>query len=428
MATKVGTVSQNKSKYKFYIDYSASFSTSSMKWTVTANVYLQVSYYAYEGRTTHKLSIGGTVKSSRSNYNKACYSNSGTKSFLIASGTQTYAASASSRSVVISASMSAPSGGYGPGTCSASVTVTLGAKLSSAGRWGTATSTINSLTYSVTGLSTSLGYIRKVYFDVGPYGGNYTKTQSKSVGASTSSVSFTTTGLMPGTRYQTRARVYAPNNALMLTLTGNIYTKSETMTLSVSSVGAEDADIWFTLGTKNIGYERKVYWYKRLKGASSWESVSGTTTVANGKNSGVNLFRNLIDDSDYEVLAICKIGSTEICRATISFSTIKGLPDLQVSMIGYSNDHRLKLEVIDSTSPKPVNNQVVAYIYSDEASYFIGEQVVEFTDDIMIVEFPILDEEVQALFEGALIPCTLLVFLCEDGSSKVKYINHVSLN
>lgn len=420
MATKVGTVSQNKSKYKFYIDYSTSFSTSSMKWTVTANVYLQVSYYAYEGRTTHKLSIGGTVKSSKSNYTKACYSNSGTKSFLIASGTQTYAASASSRSVTISASMSAPSGGYGPGTCSASVTVTLGAKLSSAGRWGTATSTINSLTYSVTGLSTSLGYTRKVYFDVGPYGGSYTKTQSKSVGASTSSVSFTTTGLMPGTRYQTRARVYAPNNALMLTLGGNIYTKSETMTLSVSSVGANGADVWFTLGTKNIGYERYVYWYKRLKGASSWESVSGTVFVPDGSNSGANLFRNLIDDSDYEVLAICKIGDTEICRATTSFHTIKGLPDHQITEQGYA-DGKLTIEVIDSISTLPVNNQVVVYVYTGEDSYFVGEQVVQFTEEVMPVKFPITDSEVQTALSNE---HTLLCLLCEDGSSKIKYIAH----
>lgn len=420
MATKTGTVSQNKSKYKFYISYSTSFSTSTMKWTVTANVYLQVSYYAYEGRTTHKLSIGGTVKSSQSNYTKACYSNSGTKSFLIASGTQTYAASASSRSVTISASMSAPSGGYGPGTCSASVTVTLGAKLSSAGKWGTATSTINSLTYSVTGLSTSLGYTRKVYFDVGPYGGSYTKTQSKSVGASTSSVSFTTTGLMPGTRYQTRARVYAPNNALMLTLTGNIYTKSETMTLSVSSVGAEAADVWFTLGTKNIGYERKVYWYKRLKGASSWESVSGTNLVADGKNSGANLFRNLIDDSDYEVLAICKIGTTEICRATTSFHTIKGLPDHQITEQGYA-DGELTIEVIDSISTLPVNNQVVVYVYTGEDSYFVGEQVVQFTEEVMTVKFPVTNTEIQTALSGT---HTLLCLLCEDGSSKIKYIAH----
>lgn len=420
MATKTGTVSQNKSKYKFYISYSTSFSTSTMKWTVTANVYLQVSYYAYEGRTTHKLSIGGTVKSSRSNYNKACYSNSGTKSFLIASGTQTYAASASSQSVVISASMSAPSDGYGPGTCSASVTVTLGAKLSSAGRWGTATSTINSLTYSVTGLSTSLGYTRKVYFDVGPYGGSYTKTQSKSVGASTSSVSFTTTGLMPGTRYQTRARVYAPNNALMLTLAGNIYTKSETMTLSVSSVGANGADVWFTLGTKNIGYERYVYWYKRLKGASSWESVSETVFVPDGSNSGANLFRNLIDDSDYEVLAVCKIGSTEICRATTSFHTIKGLPDHQITEQGYA-DGKLTIEVIDSISTLPVNNQVVVYVYTGEDSYFVGEQVVQFTEEVMTVKFPITDSEVQTALSNE---HTLLCLLCEDGSSKIKYIAH----
>lgn len=420
MATKTGTVSQNKSKYKFYISYSTSFSTSTMKWTVTASVYLQVSYYAYEGRTTHKLSIGGTVKSSKSNYTKACYSNSGTKSFLIASGTQTYAASASSRSVTIFASMSASAAGYGPGTCSASVTVTLGAKLSSAGKWGTASSTINSLTYSVTGLSTSLGYTRKVYFDVGPYGGSYTKTQSKSVGASTSSVSFTTTGLMPGTRYQTRARVYAPNNALMLTLTGNIYTKSETMTLSVSSVGAETADVWFTLGTKNIGYERKVYWYKRLKGASSWESVSGTNLVADGKNSGANLFRNLIDDSDYEVLAICKIGTTEICRATTSFHTIKGLPDHQITEQGYV-DGELTIEVIDSISALPVNNQVVVYVYTGEDSYFVGEQVVQFTEEVMTVKFPVTNTEIQTALSGT---HTLLCLLCEDGSSKIKYIAH----
>lgn len=420
MATKTGTVSQNKSKYKFYISYSTSFSTSTMKWTVTASVYLQVSYYAYEGRTTHKLSIGGTVKSSKSNYTKACYSNSGTKSFLIASGTQTYAASASSRSVTISASMSAPSGGYGPGTCSASVTVTLGAKLSSVGKWGTATSTINSLTYSVTELSTSLGYTRKVYFDVGPYGGSYTKTQSKSVGASTSSVSFTTTGLMPGTRYQTRARVYAPNNALMLTLIGNIYTKSETMTLSVSSVGAEAADVWFTLGTKNIGYERKVYWYKRLKGASSWESVSGTNLVSDGKNSGANLFRNLIDDSDYEVLAICKIGDTEICRATTSFHTIKGLPDHQITEQGYA-DGELTIEVIDSISALPVNNQVVVYVYTGEDSYFVGEQVIQFTEEVMTVKFPVTNTEVQTALSNE---HTLLCLLCEDGSSKIKYIAH----
>ena len=420
MATKTGTVSQNKSKYKFYISYSTSFSTSTMKWTVTASVYLQVSYYAYEGRTTHKLSIGGTVKSSKSNYTKACYSNSGTKSFLIASGTQTYAASASSRSVTISASMSAPSGGYGPGTCSASVTVTLGAKLSSVGKWGTATSTINSLTYSVTGLSTSLGYTRKVYFDVGPYGGSYTKTQSKSVGASTSSVSFTTTGLMPGTRYQTRARVYAPNNALMLTLIGNIYTKSETMTLSVSSVGAEAADVWFTLGTKNIGYERKVYWYKRLKGASSWESVSGTNLVSDGKNSGANLFRNLIDDSDYEVLAICKIGDIEICRATTSFHTIKGLPDHQITEQGYA-DGELTIEVIDSISALPVNNQVVVYVYTGEDSYFVGEQVIQFTEEVMTVKFPVTNTEVQTALSNE---HTLLCLLCEDGSSKIKYIAH----
>ena len=420
MATITGSVSQNKSKYKFYISYSSSFITSTMKWTVSANVYLQVSYYAYEGRTSHSLSIGGTVKSSKSNYTKACYSNSGTKSFLIASGTQTYAASASSRSVKIAASMSASSGGWGPGSCSASVTVTLPAKLSSAGKWGTATSTINSLTYSVTGLSTSLGYTRTVYFDVGPYGGSYTKTQSKSVGASTSSVSFTTTGLMPGTRYQTRARVYAPNNALMLTLTGNIYTKSEIMTLSVDGVSADDADIWFTLGTKNIGYERYVYWYKRLKGASSWESVSGTNLVLDGKNSGANLFRNLIDDSDYEVLAVCKIGDTEICRATTSFHTIKGLPDHQITEQGYA-DGELTIEVIDSISTLPVNNQVVVYVYTGEDSYFVGEQVVQFTEEVMTVKFPVTNTEIQTALSGT---HTLLCLLCEDGSSKIKYIAH----
>lgn len=421
MATIQGSVKQYKSKYKFYAEYSASFDSKEMLWTVSVNVYLTVSYWAFSSSyCSHSLSIGGTVKNKKTNYFKGFYSNNETTTYLIASGIQTYAASSSSRSVKIVASFSDHSYDYGPVSCSLSGTISLPAKLSSKGEWENAFANITSITYNIHKLETGLGFSRTVYFDVGLYSGDYTITQKVVIDSNDSFVSFLVTDLMPGTRYKVRARVYAPNNVLMLTLTGNITTKSETMTLSVSSVGAEAADVWFTLGTKNIGYEREIYWYKRLKGSSSWGNADALNIVPDGKNSGANLFRNLIDDSNYEVLAVCKIGSTEICRATTSFHTIKGLPDHQITEQGYA-DGKLTIEVIDSISTLPVNNQVVVYVYTGEDSYFVGEQVVQFTEEVMTVKFPITDSEVQTALSNE---HTLLCLLCEDGSSKIKYIAH----
>lgn len=387
MATKTGTTSQHKSKYTWYLDYTTSFSTSTMRWTVSVKVYLRVANWAYEGNTTHKLSIGGASVASRSNYNKACRSNSGTTDFLFASGSKTYAASSSVRSVALSGTANAPSNGWGPGKCSASTTISLAAKLSSAGAISTASVGTSGFIIRATGLPTNLGYTRTVKFAYKLTTATaWTSAGNSSVSASSSSASKAVTGLLPGKTYNVRYQVTAPDGTLMKTATATVTTLTDSaFNISLKRTTESSVEVFINGLSSNVSYIRYINGFYRKQGSTTWESSVVVSWIpAGGSAVGLTyLFMDLEPNTNYEFAISVSGNNTELNRATLVASTLK--PGGSSESEDYTFD-----DAVDGSggsivvNPKnPSDTEVDVSLYARDASalryYRIGGYSLDFT-------------------------------------------------
>lgn len=125
MPTINGSVSNKPDKMKFWIEYSYSQNVANNTTTITAISYLNLSYWAFSGSATRSVTIDGTVSSSSASL--SCDNNTtSSKTFEIHRIVKTVNHNANgTKSVTISAALNCTSGGYGPGICSASATVSL---------------------------------------------------------------------------------------------------------------------------------------------------------------------------------------------------------------------------------------------------------------------------------------------------------------
>lgn len=431
MATVKGTVSQNKSKYKFYIEYTTTFNASTMKWTVKCTSYLEVDHYAYEGNTSHSLYIGGTKVASKSDYKKSCYSNSGVKSFQIATATRTYAASTSARSVKLTAKMTAPSGGYGPGSCSVTKTISLPAKLSSAGEMSIASVTSHGCKVSATKLATGLGYTRtvKFYYKLSSASA-WTLLGSDSVSSSESSASCTVNGLLPGRGYSFKYEVYAPDKSLMKTCTGSATTLKDTFTLSLSKKTETTVAVKVSGLDGNVGYTRTLRGYYKKKTDTTWTKASPVLTLSatTTSTSVTYTFTGLTAGVAYEFYIACLYSSTELGRATFATTTVVVEPEIPYEFTVEVTTQELVITVEDNISPY-FNGHAAIYIrgQDDDSYYYLGLfEVVCGSNVSANITVAISDNTlVQEIIVN---PFTVKLFLVNLTSNAVDALTQISCN
>ena len=323
MAQKDGTVSQNSSKYSYYLIYSYSFDANKMKWTVAATAYLVVHKYRYTGNTSYAVYIGGNAVASQGSTSQTRGDNKTSVTYTVGSGSYPYDALATARSVGISATLSAASGGYGPGTCSASVTISLPAKLSSAGKMTVGSVSEEHCTLSVSGLSTTLGYARTCTFQYKKStASTWTALGTNSVAATGEGCTRTVTDLLPGTKYDFRCIVTAPSGTTLVTLTGSATTSTDPITVDFDSVNYYDATILVKDLISVSDYARTIKGFYRVAGESDWIAGPTSTHAADKAIGTPSLkFTDLQDGVDYEFKIEVYYGSVLSTSSNLSATT-----------------------------------------------------------------------------------------------------------
>lgn len=327
MATVNGTTSQNTSKYDFYMTYSTSFDSTKMQHKVTVNVYLDVIKYKYSGTTSHKLKIGGVSVDEESSYKKTCGDNSRTKTYKIASGSKTYSARTTERSVTIEATMTAPSDGYGPGTCKVSKKITLPAKLSTAGALAVSSMSTHTCTLKVSSLKTGLGYSRtgKFYYKLDS-ATSWTLLGSKSIPSADSSISYSTPlVLMPNRKYDFKCAIVLPSGSTSHTVTTEGTSDTDNFSLSKSALTQSSVKLAVNGLIATCGRERVLKLFYRRKGASSWTALTAKNkTFKANSNIGTPVFSitGCTAGTAYEAKVECYYGSYRSAYATIAFTTV----------------------------------------------------------------------------------------------------------
>lgn len=413
MATVNGTTSQNSSKYDFYFVYTTSFDSTKMLWTVTVTSYLKVIKYKYSGTTSHNLTIGGVSVDKDSSYSKTCGDNSTTKVYKIASGKKTYAASKSARKVTLKATMSAPSGGYGPGTCSSSKTITLPAKLSSAGSLSVSGINAHGCTLNLTDLATGLGYARtcKFYYKKSTIT-SWSLAGTVSVASGKSSGALVLTNLLlPNTLYDFKCSIAAPDDTVMCTLTGSTTTSSDLFTLSVASIGNTTVSVKVSGLVSTASMTRTLKGYYRVKGTSAWLtgpalSYAATTAIGTPQLS----FTGLTDGVTYEFIVYVYYGTFLSSSASTSATTVLIIrEDYTIGTI-VIDDSKITVPITDNKSQLSSGLALVYVKGSDFPYYYAGEQSVDFSSNTSVtLSIDISDNEDIKGLSG---DCSLKIVFC----------------
>lgn len=380
MGTVNGTTSQHGSKYDFYMVYETSFDATKMKHTVKVTSYLSVKKWRYSGTTSHNLTIGGVSVDKDSGYKKTCGDNSSTKVYKIASGSKTYPASSSARDVKLKASMSADSGGYGPGNCSASKTITLKARLSAKGKLTVSNVTSHSIRLDVSELPTGVDYARNCTFYYKQSNTtNWTKAGTLKIASDKSSGSLAINNtFLPGVTYDFKCNIAAPDGTVMCTPTAKGTTLKDTFTLSMSGAKTDTVSISVYGLVDVAGSARVIKGSYRVKGASTWvagPSLSYSSTASAGKP--VLLFTGLQNNTLYEFLVEVYYGSYLSYSASISVTAGASTSDNCTVGEVVIDDNFITIPITNNTLDEAIT-LVDAYIRSNALPYYyVGAQACD---------------------------------------------------
>lgn len=408
MATVNGTTSQRTSIYDFYFTYDTSFSSSKMQWTVKVKVYLEVDTYKYSGNTSHSLSIGGTTVDKESNYTKTCGDSSSKKTYLIAEGFKTYAASSSDRSVKIEASMTAPSGGHGPGTCKASKTITLPAKLVKSGELSLSDLAQHSVTIKVTGLKTGLGYARtaKFYYKRAE-ASSWISAGSDTASSSDSNVSLTITKkLISNYKYNFKVNIYTPTGTLLQTFTTTATTSKDNVTFAKSSVTENSVKVVLSGLVETVYLKRVLKFYYRRKGATNWTALSSKThTIASGDAAKAVTVQvaNCAAGTTYQFKVELWYGagylaSSATCEATTVRSDISDTAQRVVTATLYKDTAEFGLTCVCDLEDRPIQAvSMTIYLGQPGKTYVeVGRNAVGYYTEIEFIK-PLVPESFPPL-------------------------------
>lgn len=126
MAKINGSVTQNTAKYRFYINVYLSQNQSANQTTITADMMLDSYYIRFQGNTSGHISIAGDSQSYSGQKNVGSTTPQWITTKLYSkTKTITHNADGSHPNVSISADFLATSGGYGPGSCEASGSISI---------------------------------------------------------------------------------------------------------------------------------------------------------------------------------------------------------------------------------------------------------------------------------------------------------------
>lgn len=126
MARINGSVTQNTAKYRFYVNVYLSQNQSANQTTITADMMLDSYYIRFQGNTSGHISIAGDSQSYSGQKNVGSTTPQWITTKLYSkTKTITHNADGSHPNVSISADFLATSGGYGPGSCEASGSISI---------------------------------------------------------------------------------------------------------------------------------------------------------------------------------------------------------------------------------------------------------------------------------------------------------------
>ena len=421
MAEKViGTVAQFKSKYQYYLMYSTTFDNDTMQWEVLTKVYLLVSYANCIGDASHFLSIDGAIKERKTNYPVKYMSPSGSKEYLIASETSYYKASATARKLKVSSTMTIYLSNSIQEQCKVNAIIELPAKLNLKGNLHCTTSK-NTVRVVLSDLTTGLGYSKtaKIYYKPST-ASSYTHLGKFNIPDTIDEFSKTFNGL-PGTKYSIKVQLYANDRILVNTLTDSVVTAELTVQFNVRNITDSSVEVQSLSQQALININKKVYFYCKLKDAFEWGAPIATYDITTSFCSYSYTYTGLTPDKDYEFKVVWTTSKEEpLGRATTVCRTAKGPQDPNVTEVEVTSNE-LVLDINDKSSNIPVHNKIVVYARSEDKVYFVGEQTIEFIQNVMRVKFPVLNEDIKQLLAN---PHRLLVLLLQDGNYEIKYIAH----
>lgn len=284
MAIVYGTVGQKSSKYTYYLDYSVTLDPETLEWVVTAIVKLVVKAWKYSGKTTYALSIGDVKVDSLASTTLTRGDNKTDVTYNMGTGSQRYAASTSKRTITISATLNAPSGGYGPGSCSVSTTIELNPVLSSSGKIVATDITPTGCTLNVSELGKNLGYAKECYFYYRVKGTEkWTRFSHVTVPDAETTCTTTVTGLTPGETYELDCDVYTPNppDKKMAYFATTVTFPAGGFTLSLQDISYDEISVEVSGMDQIVSTYRELRFYKKKSIDTSWGDAGEVNIEAN---------------------------------------------------------------------------------------------------------------------------------------------------
>lgn len=328
MGTIKGDNSRCKNKFDFYIKYSVVSEPKNLRYKVTISAMLDIVRWKFDSSLpeTVTVSIDGSKSSEKyPNGMKNWGNNSSRVSKTMHSYTKYFAYGASAQKIKLTAKTTdIESGGYGPGKCSASGTITLDAKFNGAGILSVDYAAEDSLRATLSGLPSKVGYERVIdwYCKLGT-DSTYTKLQQTIISASSKTTSFSISraSLLSSRPYNFKAVIRAGGYMIATkTTTGTTAATTLRTNLTMGNIyGTMDAAL-----KGSIGFTRVLSWYYRKSNENNYLLSHAITIPASaGSTNYTHTFSGLLSNVSYQFKVVLKTGNTLLKEMEQAGTTIR---------------------------------------------------------------------------------------------------------
>ena len=386
MGTIKGKNSRNTSKYDFYITYSVDSDPKNLRYEVTVSAMLDIVRWRFDSRLPETVTISIDGSKSSKQYPNGM-DNWGNNSSRVSKTMYTYKKyipyTATAQTIKLTAKTTdIESGGYGPGTCSASGSIKLAAKFSTAGKLTAGSATESSLKATLSGIPAKVGFERVIdwYYKIGT-ASSYTKFKETKVAGSSKTTSFSVSkaGLISSRPYNFKAVIRTGKKTITTkTATG---TTSATTLKSTLSMGNTYGKFAVTI-KGNIGFAREISWYYKKVNEKVYV-LSSTTKISAGATatSYAKTFSGLLSNVRYNFKAVLKTGNTLLKQIEVTGLTVRDESLVPVPVL-YRVDQKIgsKELYVYWDSPENVNGTVYAVQYrrNGDVNWSTAANVVPF--------------------------------------------------
>lgn len=362
MGTIKGTNSRHANKFDFYIKYSVESEPKNLRYKVTVSAMLDIVKWKFDSSLpeTVTVSIDGSKSSKKYPNGMDNWGNNKSRvTKTMHSYTKYFAYGSSAQKIKLTAKTTdIESGGYGPGVCSASGTITLDAKFDAAGSLSVDHTAEDSLRATLSELPAKVGYERVIdwYCKLGTDSA-YTKLQQTIIAASSKTTSFSVSraGLLSSRPYNFKV-VISAGGYTIATKTAVGTTTATTLRTNLTmgnTYGTMDINL-----KGSIGFVRELSWYYRKSNENNYLLSHVTTISASaGSTNYTHIFSGLLSNVSYQFKVVLKTGNTLLKEMDVTGTTIR-------------DESLVPLPVLYEVSQKPGDKNV--YIHWDSPAHVNG--------------------------------------------------------